>query len=154
MVLDKQACTDQHYEKPEGKLLRIVALPPRCSVEWKAEYKKRPSEERYFSRRQAQSPAGHPPLPECPKDVVARTGVDARLLATALAHLKADDYGHMRHMRIKLPKARDGRPAPVQDVDPGVLAVLLLHECDESRKAAILRLYGARRHVAAQCTGS
>ena len=27
-------------------------------------------------------------------------------LATALAHLQADDYAHMRHMRIKLPKAR------------------------------------------------
>ena len=26
-------------------------------------------------------------------------------LATALAHLQADDYAHMRHMRVKLPKA-------------------------------------------------
>ena len=28
-------------------------------------------------------------------------------LATALAHLQADDYAHMRHMRIKLPAAKD-----------------------------------------------
>ena len=27
-------------------------------------------------------------------------------LVTALAYLKADDYAHMRHMRIKLPKAQ------------------------------------------------
>jgi len=36
----------QHYEKPEGRLLRIVGLLPRCSEEWKTEYKKRPSIER------------------------------------------------------------------------------------------------------------
>ena len=27
-------------------------------------------------------------------------------LSAALAHLKADDYAHMRHMRIKLPEAQ------------------------------------------------
>ncbi len=31
-------CDYQHYENPEGRLLRIVGLLPRCSAEWKAEY--------------------------------------------------------------------------------------------------------------------
>ena len=55
-------------------------------------------------------------------------------LATALAHLKADDYAHMRHMRIKLPKARERQPA--QDVDPALVAALLLRELNESQRAA------------------
>ncbi len=42
-------CDSEHYEKPEGRLLRIVGLLPRCSEEWKAEYQKRPSIARYFS---------------------------------------------------------------------------------------------------------
>ena len=42
-------CDHAHYEQPGGRLLRIVGILPRCSAEWKAEYKKRPIEERYFS---------------------------------------------------------------------------------------------------------
>ena len=57
-------------------------------------------------------------------------------LATALPHLKADDYRHMRHMRIKLPKASERKPEPVQDVDPGLVVALLLHELDALQKAA------------------
>ena len=55
-------------------------------------------------------------------------------LATALAHLKADDYAHMRHMRIRLPKVRERKPA--QDVDPRLIAALLLHELNDLQKAA------------------
>ena len=57
-------------------------------------------------------------------------------LATALPHLKADDYRHMRHMRIKLPKASERKPEPVTDVDPRIVAVLLLHEFNELQRAA------------------
>ena len=39
-------------------------------------------------------------------------------LAMALAHLKADDYAHMRHMRITLPRVRERKSA--QDVDPAL----------------------------------
>ena len=42
-------CDSEHYEKPEGRLLRIVGLLPRCSEEWKAKYKLRTIIERYFS---------------------------------------------------------------------------------------------------------
>ena len=96
-------CDYEHYEKPEGRLLRIVGLLPRCSEEWKAEYKKRPSEERYFSS------AKHSRLLDTHRYLngqkVSLHAVLSTLayLATALAHLKADDYAHMRHMRIKLP---------------------------------------------------
>ncbi len=55
-------------------------------------------------------------------------------LATALAHLKADEYVHMRHMRIKLPRARHRLPTP--SVDPHVVAALLLHELNELQRAA------------------
>ncbi len=33
-------CDSEHYENPEGKLLRIVGLIPRCSEEWRGEFKK------------------------------------------------------------------------------------------------------------------
>ncbi len=103
-------CDHEHYEKPEGRLLRIVGLLPRCSDEWKAEYKKQPIEERYFSS------AKHSRLLDTHRYLngqkVSLHGVLSTLayLATALAHLKADDYAHMRHMRIKLPKARRREP--------------------------------------------
>ena len=41
-------CNDEHYEKPEAKLLRIVGLLPRCTDTWKTEYKKRPIIERFI----------------------------------------------------------------------------------------------------------
>lgn len=102
-------CDYEYYEKPEGRLLRIVGLLPRCSEEWKAEYKKRPSEERYFSS------AKHSRLLDTHRYLNGqKVSLHVALstlayLATALAHLKADDYAHMRHMRIKLPKAQGAR---------------------------------------------
>ena len=99
-------CDHECYEKPEGRLLRIVGLLPRCSAEWKAEYKKRPSEERYFSS------AKHSRLLDthrCLNGQKVSLHVLMSMLAyltTALAHLLADDYAHMRHMRIMLPRAQ------------------------------------------------
>ena len=103
-------CDHEHYEKPEGRLLRIVGLLPRCSEEWKAEYKKRTTEERFFSSaKQSRLLDTHRYLngQKVSLHVVLST---LAYLATALAHLKADDYAHMRHMRIKLPKARRREP--------------------------------------------
>ena len=102
-------CDDQHYEKPEGKLLRIVGLLPRCSPEWKAEYKKRPIIERHFSSGK------HSRLLDTHRYLnIRKVSLHVAMsmlsyLATALAHLKADDYAHMRHMRhmrIRLPAAK------------------------------------------------
>ena len=39
-------------------------------------------------------------------------------LAMALGHRKADDYAHMRHMRIRLPKVPEQKSNSVDDVDP------------------------------------
>ena len=99
-------CNDQHYEQPEGKLLRIVGLLPRCSEAWKVEYKKRPTAERYFSSDK------HSRLMDQHRYFnIFQMSLHVAMsmlsyLATALAHLQADDYAHMRHMRIKLPKAQ------------------------------------------------
>ena len=58
--------------------------------------------------------------------------------AMALAHLKADDYAHMRHMRIRLPPV--GRPEAQRDtagkVESGVVAALVLHQLNAVQQAA------------------
>ena len=109
-------CNDQRYVKPEGRLLRIVGLLPRCSEQWKTEYKKRPTVERYFSSDK------HSRLMDQHRYFnIFQMSLHVAMsmltyLATALAHLQADDYANMRHMRIKLPKAR--RSEPQQSPEP------------------------------------
>lgn len=99
-------CDYQHYEKPEGKLLRIVGLLPRCSEEWQSEYKKRPGIERCFSSvKHSRMLDKHRYLNIQKVSLHAAMSV-LSYRATALAHLKANDYALMRHMRIKLPAAR------------------------------------------------
>lgn len=58
-------------------------------------------------------------------------------LATALAHLKADDYALMRHMRIRLPSAKKTKKLreTEQKVDPGIVAALVLHELSAMQQA-------------------
>ena len=131
-------CDSEHYEQPEGWLLRIVGLLPRCSAEWKAEYKKRPIIERYFSSDK------HSRLLDTHRylniqKVALHIGMSTlAYLATALAHLQADDYAHMRHMRINLPPAkrikeqRELQPR----IDPTIIAALVLHEFNAMQQAA------------------
>ena len=127
-------CDSEHYEKPEGRLLRIVGLLPRCSEEWKAKYKLRTVIERFFSSDK------HSRLMDTHRYFnISKVSLHVAMsmlsyLATALAHLKADDYAHMRHMRIKLPKVREREPA--QDIDPALVAALLLHELNDLQPAA------------------
>ena len=98
-------CHHEHYEKPEGRLLRIIGLLPRCSDEWKAEYKKRPTIERFFSSdKHSRMLDTHRCLNGQKVELHVMMSM-LSYLATALAHLKANDYAHMRHMRIKLPPA-------------------------------------------------
>ena len=132
-------CDSEHYEKPEGRLLRIVGLLPRCSEEWKAKYKLRTVIERYFSS------AKHNCLMDKHRYFsISEVSLHVAMsmlsyLATAMAHLKADDYTHMRHMRhmrIRLPKVRERKPEPVRDVDPIFVAALLLHELSDLQRAA------------------
>ena len=87
-------------------MLRIVGLLPRCSEEWKAEYKKRPIIERYFSSGKHSRLLGtHRYLNIFKVSLHVMLSMLA-YLATALAHLQADDYAHMRHMRIRLPAVK------------------------------------------------
>ena len=50
-------------------------------------------------------------------------------LATALAHLEADDYAHMRHMRIRLPseKGNKAKQQSEQQITLGIVAAPVLH---------------------------
>ena len=127
-------CDSQHYEKPEGKLLRIVGLLPRCSEEWKAKYKLRTVIERYFSS------AKHSRLMNVHRYLnISKVSLHVAMsmlayLATALAHLQADDYVHMRHMRIRLPQV--GKRLREKKPDPTIIAALLMHQFNELQRAA------------------
>ena len=132
-VLATGFCNDQHYEKPEGRLLRIVGLLPRCSEAWHTEYKKRPVIERHFSTvKQSRLMDQHRYIG------VERVSLHVMLstltyLSTALAHLQADDYARMRHMRIKLPRVRREKANPRPEWschDPACEC------CTQQRKAA------------------
>ena len=59
-------------------------------------------------------------------------------LATVLEHLQDDDCAHRRHMRIKLPPAKRPRAGPgaEQNVDPGIVAALVIHELNSVQQAA------------------
>ena len=127
-------CDDQRYVKPEGRLLRIVGLVPRCSDEWKERYKLRTVIERYNSS------AKHSRLLDQHRYLnIEKVSLHAMMsmlsyLGTALAHLKADDYAHIRHMRIRLPKVQE-RKREAQP-DRGVVAALLLHQLNELPQVA------------------
>ena len=124
----------EHYEKPEGRLLRIVGLLPRCSEEWKAKYKLRTVIERYLSSSK------HSRLMDTHRYFnIEKVSLHAAMsmlayLATVLAHLKADDYVHMRHMRIRLPKMREHKRE--ERLDRNFMAAWLLHEYTMMQHAA------------------
>ena len=115
-----------------------MGLLPRCSAEWKAEYKKRPIIERYFSSgKHSRLLDTHRHLSMIKVSLHVAMSMLA-YLATALAHLKADDYAHIRHMRIKLPAAKRSKAKQVatQQVAPGIIAALMLHELHTVQQAA------------------
>ncbi len=131
-------CDYEHYERPEGRLLRIVGMLPRCSEEWQAEYKKRSGIERCFSSlKHSQLLDTH----RCLNGGKVALHVAMSILsylATVLARLKADDYAHLRHMRIKMPPAKRPKKKRESDqrVDPGIVAALMLHELNALRRVA------------------
>ena len=59
-------------------------------------------------------------------------------LATSLAHLRTDDYIHMRHMRINLPAAKRTKWKQLEELQiaPGIIAALMLHELHTVQQAA------------------
>ena len=110
-----------------------MGLLPRCTEAWKNEYKKRPIIERHIgSGKHSRLMNQHRyfNIFQVPLHVLLSM---LSYLATALAHLQADDYAHMRHMRIKLPRARLGRarkPLGTACRDPGCTC------CGQWREAA------------------
>ncbi len=89
-------CDYEVWEKPEGKLLRIIGILPRFTAEWKRIYRMRTSIERYYrSGKHSRLLNQHQYM----GIVKVRLHVHmARLayLSTVLARLKADDYVGMR----------------------------------------------------------
>ena len=129
-------CDSEHHELPGGKLLRIVGLLPRCSEEWKAEYKKRPIIERYFSSDKHSRLLGTHRYLNIKQVSLHAVMSMLAYLATALAHLWTDDYAHMRHMRIKLPVSNGTKEQRQQSVDPGVVAALVMHQLNAAQRVA------------------
>ena len=77
----------------------------RASEEWKSVFKKRTSIERYFSStKQSRLLDKHQCLGQERVSLHGRMSTLSYLL-TAWGRLMAGDYAHMRHMRIKLPRA-------------------------------------------------
>ena len=116
-------CDSEHWEKLEGKLLRIIGIIPRFSKLWRKIYRKRGSIERWFSSAKRSRLLDKHQLLRMGK---IRLHVNMSMLAwllTALARLKADDYRRMRHMYIRLPRAVGG-------THPGVARVRLAEERD------------------------
>ena len=99
-------CHDEHSEKPEGHLLRIMGVLHRASEEWREVYKKRPIIERYIgSGKQSRLLDKHQALGQ------ERVGLHVRMstlshLLTSWGRLMAGDYARMRRMTVKLPRVR------------------------------------------------
>ena len=97
-------CDFERWEKPLGKLLRIIGVVPRSTPEWKSRYRLRSSIERYFRS------AKHSRLLNQQQHLgIERVDLHVGMsrlayLATVLARLQAGDYAGMRHMRVKLPR--------------------------------------------------
>ena len=131
-------CDSERYERPEGRLLRIVGLLPRCSEEWKAKYKLRTVIERYNSSGKHSRLLDKHRYFNIYKVSLHVVMSVLSYLTTALAHLKADDYAHMRHMRIRLPPAKRGQAnrEVEQQIAPSIVAALVLHHLNAVQRAA------------------
>ena len=103
-------CDFEYSEKPEGTRLRIMGIIHRASEEWKELFKKRTTIERYFSSaKHSRLLDRHQFLGQERVSLHARMSMLGYLL-TSWGRLRADDYEHMRHMYIRLP-----RPSPVEE---------------------------------------
>ena len=92
----------------------------RASEEWKRIFKRRPSIERYFSsNKHSRLLDKHQFIGQKRVSLHARMSTLSHLL-TSWGRLRANDYAHLRHMYIKLPK----RPAPAAELRE-------IRECDD-----------------------
>ena len=98
-------CHDEHSEKPEHELLRIMGIVHRASDEWQEIFKKRPIIERLFSSgKQTRLLDKHQALGRQRVSLHGRLATLSHLL-TSWGRLMASDYDRMRRMTIKLPRA-------------------------------------------------
>ena len=77
-------CDYWHYEKPEGRLLRIVGLLPPLLRRMESRVQEASDHRATLQQRQAKPPIRHAPLPEHRKGVTARGDVDAGILGYGL----------------------------------------------------------------------
>ena len=131
-------CDSDLYEKPEGPLLRIVGTLPRFSEEWKSEYKKRPIIERGFSSAKHSRLLNQHRYLNIQKVSLHVAMSVLSYLATSLARLKAKDVARLRHMRVELPRAKEGRTRrpPEPQVDRGIVAALMMSQLNVMPQAA------------------
>ena len=109
-------CNSGHSEKPEGRLLRIMATIPRFTKLWRKIYNKRGAIERWFSSGKRSRLLDKHQLLQMGKITLHVNMSMLASLLTALARLKADDYRRMRHMYIRLPRAEQTvEPAKARD---------------------------------------
>ena len=111
-------CDFDYWEKPERTRLRIMGTAHRASGEWKDGFKKRTSIERYFSSgKQSRLLDKHQYLGLERVSLHAKLSVLSHLL-TAWGRLRAGDYDKMRHMTIRLPRARRQQSLPLEQAPP------------------------------------
>ena len=93
-------CSDQQWEKSEGKLLRIVGKLPRFTKKWKEIYKLRQAIERFFgSGKQSRLLDTQRYLTMA--KVETHTASLLTYTSTMLMRLMVGDFARMRHMRVK-----------------------------------------------------
>ena len=134
-------CDSEHWAKPEGRLLRIIGLIPRSSPEWKLLYSLRSSVERYFRSAKHSRGMNQHQFLGIGKISLHVSMSRVAYLVTALAHLKANDYSGMRHMRVKLPSSTMKAPesnATEQPMVPMNLLLLVLAVRAREMSAALL----------------
>ena len=107
-------CDSEHSERPTGKLLRTMGIIPRFSRQWREVYKQRTGVERLFSSaKRSRLLNQHQHLDLDRISLHANMSLLAWAL-TALTHLQAGDWKHMRDMRIKLPGRKgQGKESPI-----------------------------------------
>lgn len=94
-------CSDEQWEKPEGKLLQVIGKIPHFSKMWGKLYKLRQSIERSFGS------AKRSMLLDT-QQFLAKAKVEMHVAmslltynATTLMRLTVRDFERMRHMRVK-----------------------------------------------------
>ena len=119
-------CDTEYSEKPDGKLLRIMGIVPRFTGEWKRLYRMRTSVERWFSSAKRSRLLNQQQHLDQERVTLHAAMSKLTFQLTALTRLMADDYEHMRHMHIRLPRA-----APAMRPEPAGAALAEAQECPD-----------------------